>query len=93
MDICPPLFATGPSYNVVTLVQLLTNAAAAAAAGCRGKWSSASKDEVEAEMAKGTPYCYRFRVPANKVPCAQRCEGLPQQSGLGSAAASLAGMV
>jgi hypothetical protein len=41
--------------------------AAAAAAGCRGKWSSASKEEVEAEMAKGTPYCYRFRVPANKV--------------------------
>uniref|UniRef100_A0A383VW33 glutamate--tRNA ligase n=1 Tax=Tetradesmus obliquus TaxID=3088 RepID=A0A383VW33_TETOB len=32
----------------------------------RGKWSSASKEEVEAEMAKGTPYCYRFRVPANK---------------------------
>lgn len=34
---------------------------------CRGKWSSASKEEVEAEMAKGTPYCYRFRVPPNKV--------------------------
>jgi hypothetical protein len=33
---------------------------------CRGKWSSASKEEVEAEMAKGTPYCYRFRVPPNK---------------------------
>lgn len=32
----------------------------------RGKWSKASKEEVEAEMAKGTPYCYRFRVPANK---------------------------
>eukprot|EP00882_Tetradesmus_deserticola_P010161 GHRQ01010736.1.p1 GENE.GHRQ01010736.1~~GHRQ01010736.1.p1 ORF type:complete len:541 (+),score=308.25 GHRQ01010736.1:559-2181(+) len=32
----------------------------------RGKWSSASKEEVEAEMAKGTPYCYRFRVPPNK---------------------------
>lgn len=32
----------------------------------RGKWSSASKEEVEAEMAKGTPFCYRFRVPPNK---------------------------
>eukprot|EP00879_Flechtneria_rotunda_P014958 GHRR01015628.1.p1 GENE.GHRR01015628.1~~GHRR01015628.1.p1 ORF type:complete len:230 (+),score=73.31 GHRR01015628.1:297-986(+) len=33
----------------------------------RGKWPSASKEEVDAEMAKGTPYCYRFRVPSNKV--------------------------
>eukprot|EP00879_Flechtneria_rotunda_P020771 GHRR01021864.1.p1 GENE.GHRR01021864.1~~GHRR01021864.1.p1 ORF type:complete len:448 (+),score=164.27 GHRR01021864.1:350-1693(+) len=32
----------------------------------RGKWPSASKEEVDAEMAKGTPYCYRFRVPSNK---------------------------
>jgi hypothetical protein len=32
----------------------------------RGKWSSASAEEVAAEMAKGTPYCYRFRVPPNK---------------------------
>ncbi len=33
----------------------------------RGKWATASKEEVEAEMAKGTPYCYRFRVPKNEV--------------------------
>eukprot|EP00878_Enallax_costatus_P001066 GHUV01001203.1.p1 GENE.GHUV01001203.1~~GHUV01001203.1.p1 ORF type:complete len:561 (+),score=128.11 GHUV01001203.1:107-1789(+) len=32
----------------------------------RGKWASASKEDVEAEMAKGTPYCYRFRVPKHK---------------------------
>ena len=28
-----------------------------------GKWSTASKEDVEAEMAKGTPHTYRFRVP------------------------------
>lgn len=33
----------------------------------RGKWATASKEEVEAEMAKGTPYCYRFRVPKNEI--------------------------
>ena len=32
----------------------------------RGKWASASPDDVAAEMAKGTPYCYRFRVPPNQ---------------------------
>ncbi|KXZ47875.1 hypothetical protein GPECTOR_32g488 [Gonium pectorale] len=31
----------------------------------RGKWASASKEEVEEAMAKGLPYCYRFRVPSN----------------------------
>ncbi len=30
----------------------------------RGKWSTASKEEVDAMMATGAPYCYRFRVPA-----------------------------
>ncbi|KAL2455145.1 Glutamate--tRNA ligase [Forsythia ovata] len=28
-----------------------------------GKWVSATDDEVEEELAKGTPYTYRFRVP------------------------------
>jgi len=28
-----------------------------------GKWSTASKEEVDAELAKGTPHTYRFRVP------------------------------
>lgn len=28
-----------------------------------GKWASASDMEVEEELAKGTPYTYRFRVP------------------------------
>lgn len=28
-----------------------------------GKWASATNDEVEEELAKGTPYTYRFRVP------------------------------
>lgn len=28
----------------------------------RGKWAKASQEEVEAAMAAGTPYCYRFRV-------------------------------
>ncbi|KAH7437544.1 hypothetical protein KP509_05G077500 [Ceratopteris richardii] len=27
-----------------------------------GKWAKASNDEIEAELAKGTPYTYRFRV-------------------------------
>jgi len=28
-----------------------------------GKWATATPEEVEAEMAKGTPHTYRFRVP------------------------------
>ena len=28
-----------------------------------GKWATASEEEVDAEMAKGTPFVYRFRVP------------------------------
>ena len=31
-----------------------------------GKWNRASEAEVEAEVAKGTPYTYRFRVPENR---------------------------
>ena len=27
-----------------------------------GKWATATKDEVDAELAKGMPYTYRFRV-------------------------------
>ncbi|CAI5530600.1 unnamed protein product [Closterium sp. Naga37s-1] len=32
-----------------------------------GKWARASEDEVAAELAKGTPHSFRFRVPPNKV--------------------------
>ena len=32
------------------------------AAVYRGKWSKASKEEVDAAIASGAPYCYRFRV-------------------------------
>ena len=32
----------------------------------RGKWAKASKEEVDAELAKGTPHCFRFRVPPNR---------------------------
>lgn len=32
----------------------------------RGKWATASADEVAAELEKGTPCCYRFRVPAGR---------------------------
>ncbi|KAK9102287.1 hypothetical protein Sjap_019541 [Stephania japonica] len=28
-----------------------------------GKWATATEDEVQGELAKGTPYTYRFRVP------------------------------
>jgi glutamyl-tRNA synthetase len=28
-----------------------------------GKWATASEEDVDAEMAKGTPFVYRFRVP------------------------------
>nr|XP_029122792.1 glutamate--tRNA ligase, chloroplastic/mitochondrial isoform X2 [Elaeis guineensis] len=28
-----------------------------------GKWATASDEEIEEELAKGTPYTYRFRVP------------------------------
>nr|XP_043612692.1 glutamate--tRNA ligase, chloroplastic/mitochondrial [Erigeron canadensis] len=28
-----------------------------------GKWATASDEEVQQELAKGTPYTYRFRVP------------------------------
>lgn len=33
----------------------------------RGKWASASKEEVEDAMASGKPYCYRFRVPKGET--------------------------
>lgn len=33
----------------------------------RGPWAAASKEEVEAKMASGTPYCYRFRVPKGQT--------------------------
>jgi glutamyl-tRNA synthetase len=33
----------------------------------RGKWATASKEEVEAMKSTGASYCYRFRVP--KVTC------------------------
>ena len=29
----------------------------------RGKWASASKEEVESRKASGMPYSFRFRVP------------------------------
>ena len=32
----------------------------------RGKWAQASQQEVDDELAKGTPHCYRFRVPPNQ---------------------------
>jgi glutamyl-tRNA synthetase len=28
-----------------------------------GKWNSASQAEIDAELEKGTPHTYRFRVP------------------------------
>ena len=28
-----------------------------------GKWAAATEEEVQEELAKGTPYTYRFRVP------------------------------
>lgn len=28
-----------------------------------GKWATATDTEVQEELAKGTPYTYRFRVP------------------------------
>lgn len=28
-----------------------------------GKWASASDEEVQEEIRKGTPFTYRFRVP------------------------------
>lgn len=28
-----------------------------------GKWRTASDEEITQELAKGTPYTYRFRVP------------------------------
>lgn len=28
-----------------------------------GKWATASDEEMQEELAKGTPYTYRFRVP------------------------------
>ncbi|KAI3921814.1 hypothetical protein MKX01_005503 [Papaver californicum] len=32
-----------------------------------GKWASATDDEVQEELSKGTPYTCRFRVPKNGV--------------------------
>jgi len=33
----------------------------------RGKWATASAEEVATEMAKETPHCYRFRVPSGET--------------------------
>jgi glutamyl-tRNA synthetase len=33
----------------------------------RGKWAAASAEEVAAELAAGTPHCYRFRVPPGET--------------------------
>lgn len=33
----------------------------------RGPWASASQEEVDEMLAKGTPHCYRFRVPKDKL--------------------------
>ncbi|KAJ1395458.1 Rossmann-like alpha/beta/alpha sandwich fold [Sesbania bispinosa] len=32
-----------------------------------GKWASATSEEVEEELAKGTPYTFRFRVPKGSL--------------------------
>jgi glutamyl-tRNA synthetase len=32
-------------------------------AKAKNKWGSASQAEIDAELEKGTPYTYRFRVP------------------------------
>ncbi|KHN30858.1 glutamate--tRNA ligase, chloroplastic/mitochondrial-like [Glycine soja] len=32
-----------------------------------GKWASATNEEVEEELEKGTPYTYRFRVPKGSL--------------------------
>ncbi|RDY14854.1 Glutamate--tRNA ligase, chloroplastic/mitochondrial [Mucuna pruriens] len=32
-----------------------------------GKWASATNEEAEEELAKGTPYTYRFRVPKGSL--------------------------
>lgn len=32
-----------------------------------GKWASATDEEVQEELAKGTPYTYRFRVPKEGI--------------------------
>jgi len=32
-----------------------------------GKWASATEAEVAAELEKGTPHTFRFKVPENRV--------------------------
>jgi len=32
-----------------------------------GKWANASQEQVEEMMSAGVPYCYRFRVPTDRV--------------------------
>lgn len=32
-----------------------------------GKWANAAPEEVQREMARGTPHCYRFRVPPGQT--------------------------
>ena len=33
----------------------------------RGPWARATKEQVDAALASGKPYCYRFRVPSNEI--------------------------
>ena len=32
----------------------------------RGRWASASEADVQKELAKGTPFAWRFRVPVGR---------------------------
>ena len=34
----------------------------------RGRWASASEEDVQKMMKAGHPYCYRFRVPPVLTP-------------------------
>lgn len=47
----------------------------------RGKWASASREEVQAMKDSGAPFCYRFRVPKVRCPEATTCNEIRLTSG------------
>eukprot|EP00897_Mesotaenium_endlicherianum_P002350 jgi/Mesen1/2142/ME000152S01227 len=70
-DYADKLVASGTAYPCFCTDEELEAARAEQAAKSlppvyTGKWSRASKEEVDAELEKGTPHTYRFRVPKDQ---------------------------
>nr|GEW49653.1 glutamate--tRNA ligase, chloroplastic/mitochondrial [Tanacetum cinerariifolium] len=61
---CPPVFISSASFGNHELEQMKEIAKEKQLPPVyTGKWATATEEEVQEELAKGTPFTYRFRVP------------------------------